>query len=1002
MRTIEFSNFEIDLDNMDLYCGGEKVKIGRKPLDTLLFLIQNRHKTVNHETLREHIWRCSKISTATIPMCVREIRKALSDNPSRPRFISSSKGRGYRFIDEIRVATTERHEADAHLELPFVGRKSAIDSLINTTRSTLTLLQGSLINIVGEAGIGKSRLITEFSRIAAHQFDFIVASTTALNQGAPFSVWAQALRLIRERYSKNRQLNKVAPVIASLLHDASEDWKNQKTRALFDRAKLFDTWSSLIRTIPHQRPLVIALEDLHHADEDSILLLDHLARELSTIPIAIITTTRPSIFNREGMRPMSHLFESGIHATLRLHPLSTTDIELLLDPYNDCRESIAAELFARTSGIPYYVTHLIRSQASEIYNLKGNTQLSLSPTDAIGMASNQFADLPDSTRQALDIASIAGTIFPVSIVANALEISPLDAIERLAPAVIASLVKGDGINYEFTHSILRDSLYQAMNPRVRLEGHRAIATILTAEKEHTASPSIVFHHLKLSIPSSSPNEVCHSGLSAGNNAIERFAYLEANRILRDALNIAENSPDVPTELRINLMISLSRSLIYSDRRDDARILLIQGGRLARGISSPELLAQCGLAMAPDFLSIEVGNYDPELMLILRQSIDSLAPKDSSLRARALARVSLMTLWCPAERLHAAEWARQSIDAARISGDPGALISAMAAHADAAHGPDLTDERIARVLALRETVLAHADERSFLIQQTRLIAALLEKGEVRRVYLENERYREVAEAIGLSQYLWYPGLTDSMLSCLAGKLDEAEFHAEKYKRLAGNTPDQNFVQAYACQQSLREIERDCSRTVLPIACEFAAQQRSVLSWAAAVAWMQWDSGLFDAARETLRQFSESDIHSMFREVGGTIGIATLSEVAAFLGDARRATLLLELTLPVSNKFATAGYGIAYFGAIARSSSLLAISLGRQNEAISLARSAINHELATGSRSWLIYAELDLLRAISGRMEIDRSRFRSRLLRIQNKARDWSLPRAVRCVENALMG
>jgi DNA-binding winged helix-turn-helix (wHTH) protein len=1002
MRTIRFSDFTIDLDNMDLYRRGKRIKIGKKPLDVLLFLIQNRHKTVTQEALREHIWRSTEISSSTIPMCMLEIRKALDDNTTRPRFLSSSRGRGYRFIDAIRAETAAEQPADSRLELPLVGRKGAIESLYAGTRSALNYLQGAFVNILGEAGIGKTRLVCEFTRIAASQFDFIIAGTTALNQGAPYSIWTQVIRLINQRYPHNNELNRSSALIARLLPGPGKDQLAPNSVAMFDRAKLFETWSLTLKSITKHRPLVIVLEDLHQADDDSILLLDHLVREISSVPVVIIATARPSLLSREGLGSMGHLFDSASHATIHLRPLSANDIEKLLDPYSDSREEIAREIFSRTLGIPYYVTHMIRSQMPDLCDLRPDREIRFSAADAIGITSKQLADLPEWTKRTLTTASVAGTFFSLKVVARALGVSTSDAMENLTPAIVANMIEGDGIHFKFSHSILRDSLYQGMPPRSRSDIHRTIALILSSESVSTVSPSVVFSHFKNSIPATSPSDACSSGLSAGENAISRFAYLEATRILRDALDIARSSQDVPTALQVRIMISLSRALIYSDRREEARKLLIEGARLARQCASPTLLAQCGLAMAPDFLSIEVGTYDPELLLILRQALDRLPDDESSLRAKILARVALMNLWCPSERDHTGVWAQQSLEAARRSTDPGALVFALAAHADSVHGPDLTDERIKRVLVLRESVLAHADERSFLIQQTRLIAALLEKGEVRRVYIENERYREVAEAIGLSQFLWYPGLTDSMLACLAGRFDQAEAHADQYKRLAGNSPDRNFIQAYACQRSLREIERDQTKLVLPMACEFASQQRSVLSWAAAVAWMQWDAGFFDAARETLRQFSEADIRSMFREVGGTIGIATLSEVSAHLGDSRRSTLLFDLTSPVSDRFATAGYGIAYFGSLARSSSLLATSLGRSEDAVKLARSAVKAELAIGSRSWLVYAELDLLRAKSCSMSIDHSRFQHELARLAATARDLSLPRAARCVADALTG
>ncbi|MFO0689576.1 MAG: hypothetical protein U0900_12790 [Myxococcota bacterium] len=440
-----------------------------------------------------------------------------------------------------------------------------------------------------------------------------------------------------------------------------------------------------------------------------------------------------------------------------------------------------------------------------------------------------------------------------------------------------------------------------------------------------------------------------------------MAFQDALRIFDASLQILEGEPISEPHAHLDILISRASAMYYSGDRERARASILDAALWSRGMGSAVLLAKCGLAMAPDFLSIEVGAYDSDQEMLLREALEGLPLSEQALRAKVLARLSQISKWRWTDPDEPSSLASRSHELAISSGDPDALVAALSACADAAQGPDRADERIKYILELQETTLARSDTYSFLLQQTRLIATLLERGEIRRLTLENERYRRLADKIGLPQYRWYPVSTDSMLMCLSGNLVAAEQLANRYREIAGASPDDNLIQTFACQAVLRGIDQDKSNDVRGLVETFASEKPTVMSWAAGLIWLQWDSGLHDAARENLRQFTNSDIQRLFREPGGTIGIASLAEACAYLGDRKQARHLLDLIAPVWAKFSTAGYGVAYFGSLARYACLLAIALRENGQARKLASLAVTQERSTGSRSWLTYAILDRARA-----------------------------------------
>lgn len=954
---------------MQLYRNDLRVPIGRKTVDTLLLLIENKDHIVTRETLHRYIWASDRISASTIPMCITEIRKALGDDARSPRFVASSKGRGYQFVGEVTLHTDAESIAAPHLEFPFVGRKAILAALQETVRKTRIDLQGRTISILGEAGVGKSRLLTEFLGHSAQNFDFIIARGNPTHPNTAYSIWTNALRQLLEKYPDSTQLLQNARQIGSVLPEIRVDGQTFDPSPQLDRQMFFLHWSNAFRSIARQRPLLIALEDFHFADDDSIALFEHLSVDLASSPILFVVLARPTLQTRRiGMAAKS--IQRSVHQTpIHLMPFTLKEVESFIDPFAENRDSLVREIFKQTAGNAFYITHLLRTSRGPASSSTQHSWMHLAMPDASEIVSKQLSDLPAATRSALQMASVLGQAFVPLIVASALEITVPELLEDLVPALSASVIQPDGPDFIFCHAILRDSLYHSLTPRSRMELHeRIVRTIQKAPPPANISSSILFSHTSQAYPLVSAREIRTAALRAGTDAMSRLAFQDALRIFDSSLEILKNEPIVDTSTHFEILINRASSMYYSGNRDGAKESLLEAAAWSREINSPTLLARCGLAMAPDFLSIEVGAYDSDQDMLLREALGGLAQTEHALRSRVIARLSQISKWKWSHADEPSLLASEALALATKSGDSDALIAALSAGADAAHGPDRTDERIRYILALQEATVARCDTYHFLLQQTRLIAALLEKGEIRRLSAENERYRQIAEKIGLPQYRWYPVSTDSMLMCLAGNLDEAERLADHYKEIAGTAPDQNLVQTYACQSVLRGIDRDRSDKVISLVERFANEKKTVLSWAAGLVWLQWDTGKHDAARESLRQFSEADVERLFREPGGMIGIASLAEACAYLGERRQARFLFDLIAPVWSKFATAGYGVAYFGTMARYASLLAISLREYGTARKLASLAVTQEQSTGSCSWLTYAILDRVRADQRSLEI----------------------------------
>jgi DNA-binding winged helix-turn-helix (wHTH) protein len=96
-----FDGFRLDLERRGLYRGQQRVRLTSKPLETLIFLVENRGRIVEKQELLDVVWKDTFVTEDTLVHAVREIRRALKDDKDNPRFVQTVPRRGYRFVSEV-------------------------------------------------------------------------------------------------------------------------------------------------------------------------------------------------------------------------------------------------------------------------------------------------------------------------------------------------------------------------------------------------------------------------------------------------------------------------------------------------------------------------------------------------------------------------------------------------------------------------------------------------------------------------------------------------------------------------------------------------------------------------------------------------------------------------------------------------------------------------------------------------------------------------------------
>jgi DNA-binding SARP family transcriptional activator len=215
----------------------------------------------------------------------------------------------------------------------FVGRDREVDEL-STALDDAAAGRGRLFLVSGESGLGKSRLADEVASRAKDAGLRVLWGRSAKDEGAPpYWLWSQALR----------------PLAAELP-------ELDTTKSGDARFRLFVDVASALRAASNAQPLFLVLDDLHHADEPSLLLLDFLAGELPEMHVAVVGTY---VDDEATPLPLAALAAHSAHHRLRLRPLTVADVERFVE-LAGAEEADAAELHAETGGNPRLVWQRVR------------------------------------------------------------------------------------------------------------------------------------------------------------------------------------------------------------------------------------------------------------------------------------------------------------------------------------------------------------------------------------------------------------------------------------------------------------------------------------------------------------------------------------------------------------------------------------------------------------------------------------------------------------------
>jgi tetratricopeptide (TPR) repeat protein len=452
---------------------------------------------------------------------------------------------------------------------PFVGRVEEL-KLLARRWERARAGDGQLVLIVGEPGLGKSRLVDEFrAQLAETPHTWAEWSASQLLQNTPLhpiAEWGRqrfggadvpADQRLADLEGSLREVNidadAAAPLLAPLLdiplpagREASlapEELRRQQLAAIV----------SWVMKGARAQPVILAFEDLQWADPTSIDLLRALAERGQQAPLLLVATMRPEFHPPWGMR--SH------HSVLSLAPLDRAQVARMVGELAS-RHALSREvvegLSERTGGVPLFVEEVTRLLLER--GVEGGAQ-AIPPTLQQSLAAR--LDRLGPAREAAQIGAVLGRSFTYPLLCDVAEMDEpalQTALERLAHADIL-FIEGapPRANYRFKHALIQDAAYDSLLKSRRQMLHRRAAEILRDIPERaTTEPEVVAHHFT---QAELDDLAIEWWGKAGDQALRRSAFQEAIAHLGKAIEMADKKgAGAPRQRRLDLQTAYGHAL----------------------------------------------------------------------------------------------------------------------------------------------------------------------------------------------------------------------------------------------------------------------------------------------------------------------------------------------------------------------------------------------------------------------------------------------------------
>ncbi|MFZ5910019.1 MAG: ATP-binding protein [Chloroflexota bacterium] len=582
-----------------------------------------------------------------------------------------------------RAASATKTARESLIPTPLVGRETDRSALLQFLEGIFHKL-GGLVLLEGEAGVGKTRLLQDLARDAEWRGAQVLwGSARETQERKPYAPLVEALQsgLSPLRVTQIQQvveriwLQTVFPLLSP--HPALPAIEPAPPLPpAQEGARLVEAIARLIQGWADVTPLVLVLEDLHWADQDTFDLLAALTRRLSSRSILIIGSYRgedaranPLVW--EGLQAINRGSLLSQRVLSRLDRQATGELIRRSLGLASPAPLFEERLFRETDGNPLFVLEALRALQDEGLLTRDENGTWSTPWDektadyaelplppvVEQVITRRLERLPSHLIPAIRLAAVLGGHFDFDLFLAVNDLPPQKLLEETRSLIQSNFLEETAAGYRFSHEIIRQAVYEQMSAEIRVDIHRRVGEAL--EKLETVQPATLAYHFAWG---RNWCQAAHYHYQAGLQSMNAFAYAAAREHFSQAISFLE-AAEVSTIEQFDLFAAREKvSDILGDRQAQSKDLEVME-RIAHGDDA----RLCRAALRRAWLLTQTNHYEEAQAAARKAQELGRALNDTAAQAEALNMIGTALTW-QGKTADSIEPLRNAVELAQQSGD----------------------------------------------------------------------------------------------------------------------------------------------------------------------------------------------------------------------------------------------------------------------------------------------------------------------------------------------